>query len=68
MHVLKDQDNVPDKVKRILYKDYPDPFKEYFKDDFKRFLYEERNVINPDESIEHSTVPSHYGGSVASSA
>ena len=67
MHVLKDQDNVPDKVKRMLYRDYPDLFKEYFTDDFKRFLYEDCNVVDPDQYA-HSTAPSYYGGSVPEAA
>ena len=32
MHVLKGTDNVPENIKRVLYKDDPDQIKEYFKD------------------------------------
>mgnify|MGYP001338988030 CR=1 FL=1 len=70
--MLKEQEdssgNVPGYVKKLLHRGHPEQFKEYFKDDFERYSTEDKNADNLEQSMDHSTVYSYYGGSVASSA
>ena len=68
MHVLKDQDNVPDKVNIMLYKDYPDQFKEYFNDSYEQYHKEDKELEYLSRSIRIAMEdPSSCGESTSSS-
>ena len=67
MRMLKEQEdssgNVPGQLKRLLHRDHPEQFKEFFKDEFDRYSKDDKNVDN----LEQSTVQyehSYYGGSM----